>query len=110
MVLSAHVPAATGSLKVAPSRLTVTEYCPMVPFGVPSCRGRYPSPDTSWTDCISIVMKCGNGAGVPSYWECHIVAASPSSALLAGEPGDASLAVAVQSVLGSSGGATWPRS
>src|SRR5687768_14848323 len=59
---------------------------------------------------MSMVIECGKGAGVPSYRECQILPASPSSTLLAGEPGDASLAVAVQPVCGSAGGATWPRS
>ena len=59
---------------------------------------------------MSTVIECGSGAGVPSYRECQIVAAFPSSTLPAGNPGDASPAVAVQPVRGSSGGATWPRS
>src|SRR3954452_7845119 len=64
----------------------------------------------SWTACMSTVIECGSGAGVPSYRECQIVAALPSSTLLAGKEVDASLAVAVQPVRGSAGGATWPRS
>src|SRR3954452_10004723 len=58
---------------------------------------------------MSTVIKCGRDEGVSSYRESHMVAASPSSTLLAGAPAAASLAVAVQPVRGSSGRATWPR-
>ena len=27
---------------------------------------------------MSMVIECGNGAGVPSHWECHIVFELPS--------------------------------
>ena len=59
---------------------------------------------------MSMVTECGSGVGVPSNRECQIVAAFPSSTLRAGEAAEASLAVAVQPVRGSAGGATWPRS
>ena len=59
---------------------------------------------------MSMVIECGSGTGVPSYRECQIVAAFPSTTLRAGNAAEALLAVAVQPVRGSSGGATWPRS
>src|SRR3954467_6274268 len=99
--VSAHVPADTGAEKTTSSRLVSTRNCPMRPFGLPSWRGRYLSPDTSRAAFMSMVTECGSGAGAPSHWECQIVSRLPSRTLLTGEPLDASLAVAVQPVRGS---------
>jgi hypothetical protein len=47
-----------------------------------------------------MVTLCGRGAGVGEYAECQIVAALPSSTLLAGNAAAWSLAEAIQPVVG----------
>src|SRR5215831_11430517 len=79
-------------------------YLPMVPFMLLSWRGRYDSPETRCTRCISIVMLCGSGGMVPVKAVCHMVVALPSKTLAAAYFAEASLsAETAQPVRGNAG-------